>query len=114
MKKKFFIGIDVSKKSIDVAWHNGIEAVYLQHFDNNETDFEEMLRALAQQTARHKNSWFFCFENTDVYSKILLGYLCAWGYGCREENPLHLSRSLGIKRGKKDDIDAMDICQYAF
>jgi len=112
--KKFFIGIDVSKKRIDVAYRNGSGVVYLGHFENNQAGFKTMIEQLKQLTTRRKNSWFFCFENTGVYSKILLGYLCSRGYACREENPLHLSKSLGIKRAKKDDIDARDICQYAY
>jgi len=112
--KKFFVGIDVSKLTFDVAYHNGSNPVYLGDFENNETGFKEMLEQLKKVTKRRKNSWFFCFENTGVYSKVLFGFLSSLNFACREENPLHLSRSLGLKRGKNDEIDSSDICQYAF
>lgn len=114
MKKKFFIGIDVSKNYFDVAYHNGQTVVYLGRFENSEAGVKQMIKQLRKITKCRKNGWFFCFENTGVYSKILLGLLCSLKYACREENALHLSRSLGIKRGKNDPIDAKDICQYAF
>jgi len=114
MKKKFFIGIDIAKLSFDVAYHNGQKAIYLAQFANDEAGVKKMIAQLKKLTKHRKNSWFFCFENTGVYSKMLLGLLCSFNYACREENPLHLSRSLGIKRAKNDPIDAKDICQYAF
>lgn len=114
MKKKFFIGIDISKQYFDVAYHNGTAAIYLDKFSNDEDGVKKMIARLKKLTKHRKNSWFFCLENTGVYSKIVLGFLCSLNYVCREENPLHLSRSLGIKRAKNDPIDAKDICQYAF
>jgi len=112
--KKFFVGIDVSKNTFDVAYHNGADAVYLNQFENNETGYQAMLQQLKQVTKRRTSSWFFCFENTGVYSKVLFDFLSANNYACREENPVQINQSLDIKRGKDDKADAKDICQYAF
>jgi len=36
------------------------------------------------------------------------------GIACIEENPLKISKSLGLRRGKNDKTDSLDICQYVF
>lgn len=114
MKKLFFVGIDISKRTFDVSYHNGSKPVYLGYFPNTEMGFKAMIAALKKVTKHRKPGWFLCFENTGVYSKPLFSFLSLHNYPCREEMPLHLSRSLGVKRGKTDEIDSLDICQYAF
>lgn len=114
MKKLFFIGIDISKHTIDVSYCTGPEGTYLGVFSNNEAGFKEMITALKKLTRHRKAGWFFCFENTGVYSKPLFAFLSNLNYKCREEMPLHLSQSLGMKREKTDEIDSLDICRYVF
>ena len=113
MKKSFYVGIDVSKRTIDVAYYDK-GPVYLGCFENCDEGFVKMLRELKNVTGKRVSQWFVCFENTGVYSKPLFSYLSYHNIACREENALHLSRSLGMKRAKDDQIDARDICRYAF
>lgn len=112
--KKFFVGIDVSKKTIDVAYCITGMPIYLGSYPNNKTGFKSMISDLQSKTKFKKDEWFICFENTGVYSKLLLQYLFDKNIARREENALHLSKSLGIKRAKTDKIDAIDICRYSF
>lgn len=110
----FFVGTDVSKDVIDVAYNSNNNVHYLGQFINNHEGFEQLLEQLREVTDIPKTSWFFCFENTGVYSKILLEWLCSQEIPCREENALKISRSLGLRRGKDDRTDSKAICNYAF
>lgn len=112
--KKFFIGSDISKSYIDVSYHNGIESVYLGQFTNDYEGFQKMIEALKECTDCPFKYWFVCFENTGVYSKPLAEYLYSRNIAYREESGLQINYSLGIKRGKNDKADSMDICQYCF
>jgi len=110
----FFIGCDVSKAFIDYSyWHNG-EAIYLGQFKNNDDGFFSLVKSLRSITKISLDQWFFCFENTGSYSKPLLNWLHENSISFIEENPLQVSRSLGIRRGKTDKIDSLDLCRYAF
>lgn len=110
----FFIGSDVSKAVFDVAYHDGNSPVYIGRFSNEITGFKQFLKELKKHTKQPISSWFVCFENTGVYSKALLEWLISKKIPCREENALKISRSMGIKRGKDDKVDAKQICNYAF
>lgn len=110
----FFIASDISKEVIDVAYHDDNQAVYLNQFTNDNDGFKQLLKQLRKITKHPLSSWFFCFENTGAYSKPLLEWLFSQGIPCREENALKISKSLGLRRGKNDKIDAKDICLYAF
>ena len=110
----FFIGCDMSKDSFDVAFHNGIEVTYLGLYTNNIKGFKRMVKDLKTMTDVPCGKWFFCFENTGVYSKALLEWLFSQQIACREENALQISKSLGLIRGKNDKADSIRICRYAF
>lgn len=110
----FFVGIDVSKSFVDVAFMQGHKVFYLDQFPNNISGFKLLVKELKRHTDAALSSWFVCFENTGVYSKALLEWLISQGIPCREENALKISRSMGLRRGKDDRIDAQDICRYVF
>ena len=73
-----------------------------------------MRKALELITTSDPTTWFVCFENTGIYSKSLVEYLASQMIPFREENALLISRSLGMRRGKNDRSDAMDLCRYGF
>jgi len=110
----FFIGCDMSKDVFDTSFILNGQAVYLGQFVNNKIGFKRMLKQLAKQTDVDQSKWFVCFENTGVYSKQFLEWLLVNQIPCREENALAIHRSLGIRRGKDDQIDSEAICLYAF
>lgn len=110
----FFIGVDVSKSVIDISYRDTAQSIYLGQFPNNLKGFIRVLNKLDKVTMCPKNDWFFCFENTGVYSKPLLAFLIDQDIPCREESALKISRSLGLRRGKDDKVDSQDICQYAY
>jgi len=110
---EFFVGCDISKKVVDVAYYeNG--PIYLGQFSNCSEGFIEMCNALKMITTSDPPTWFVCFENTGIYSKSLVEYLASQMVPFREENALLISKSLGMRRGKNDKSDAIDLCQYCF
>lgn len=110
---KFIIGIDVSKRTIDVSYYGELEPCYLGSFKNEIAGFKKMKTQLKKLTNEPLRHWFVCFENTGSYSKHLLEWLCSQGIDRLEENPLQIKKSLGIRRGTTDKIASKDICNYA-
>ena len=109
---KFFIGIDVSKEWIDVAFSTSSQSIYLGRFSNDPDGFKKMLSQLSKKTKMKRTVWLFCFENTGQYSKALLEFLYKKEIPRREEDPQVMAAHLKIKRGKDDKSDAIGICQY--
>ena len=110
----FFIGCDVSKAYIDVAYFNVDYGVYVNRYPNDIEGFKRMVIDLERITQEPRSEWFFCFENTGVYSKNLLMWLFSQEINCIEESPLKISKSLGLRRGKEDKADSKAISRYAF
>lgn len=109
------IGVDISKEELDVAYSYENQIHYLIQVENNDMGIAKFLRAVKAVTGTNCNaSWLVCFENTGVYSKLLLSTLLALDIPCVEENALHIKSYFSNKRGKRDDWDATRICQYAF
>ncbi len=113
-KYYFFIDIDVSKAVIDVSYFENGTAIYLGQYSNSKRGFKSLVKDLKQQTQHTTEEWFVCFENTGSYSKALLYWLVSESIPCLEENPLRISKSLGLRRGKDDKADSKDICKYIF
>ncbi len=111
---KFFVGVDASKKTVEVSWTDGLNPSYLNHFVNTIPGFSKMIDALAKHTAVDKSEWFICFENTGTYSKALWYWLLSQGIPCLEENAMKIHFKKGLSRGKNDKIDSRIICDYAF
>lgn len=110
----FFIGCDISKELIDVAVRLDSKSSYVGQFENSPEGFAAIIKELSSFTDKTIENWFVCFENTGSYSKLFLHWLTDNGIACCEENPLKISRSLGLRRGKNDKIDSIDICTYLF
>lgn len=115
-KYLLIIGVDVSKSVIDVSYKkdSNNESVYLGRYSNNEAGFDNCKQSLRELTTVNEDTWFLCFENTGVYSKKLLQWSIQNNILCKEEDPIRISRSLGIRRGKSDKIDSKAITQYAY
>lgn len=110
----FFIGIDISKDFFDVSYVLFGKVFYLDRFDNCDSGFLAMVQRLKQITNMDLTNWFICFENTGVYSKALSAWLYDSGITFKEENPIQIHRSLGLKRGKNDKADSKAIAMYCY
>jgi len=112
MKFETFIGIDVSKKTFDVAI--SFDSVDLKHsrYVNDVSGVKSFLKELRQHKVVIKKC-LVCLEHTGIYTHILLKHLHSKGANIWLEQALNIKRSLGVQRGKNDKVDSMRIAQYA-
>ncbi|MBP0904033.1 IS110 family transposase [Mariniflexile gromovii] len=114
MKKSdflYFVGIDVSKHTFDVAIING-ETIKSFLFDNSIKGVKAFLKLLKNQRMP-LNETLICMEHTGIYGNLLITKLLETEAVFCVEMSLRITRSLGIQRGKNDKIDAIRIAQYA-
>jgi transposase len=120
MKKYvLFIGIDISKKWIDVSLSLDGQKSEMIHqvFDNQVKGFSKMLKWISsyakglQIEAQH---WVFCMEHTGLYHLLLCCFLAEQELDYIQQSALAIHLSLGLKRGKNDKADSMDIARYAY
>lgn len=117
-KYVLFIGIDISKRTIDVALSltgREKEMVY-QQFLNTKSGFKKMLSFIKQTSKCPKDTcqWFFCMEHTGVYTYPLCQFLEQRSFSYTLVNPYHLKHSLGLRRGKSDKADSKAIARFAY
>lgn len=114
MALKHFIGIDVSKNTLDFAL---IKDGDLSHpaagdLSNNPAGIVKLEEFLKKQDL-NMDETLFCMEHTGIYSRLLSQYLVERKYQVWLEMPVQIIRSLGVQRGKNDQIDAVRIAEYA-
>jgi transposase len=111
MKFKEVLGIDVSKKTIDVKLH--CKEDFLQ-FENTIKGYKAMLVWGKKQSGLNMDQILICFEHTGLYSLSLAVFLTEQKIRFCMESALQIKRSLGLVRGKDDKIDAQRIAEYAY
>ena len=106
-------GIDISKKSFDIALV--LDNVYNDSntFTNGQEGFKKLLLWLKSKKI-NLNKVLFCMEKTGIYGVKLSKFLLKNKYKVWLEDPIKISKSEGFKRGKNDKIDAIRIAKYAY
>lgn len=101
-----YVGIDISKLTLDICTISGNakETVVIKNQKRNITTF---FKQLADRPLT------VCMENTGRYGWCLLEVLQNYCFKVYVVSPLHLSKSLGLTRGKSDRIDAKRIARFA-
>jgi len=105
--KNIFIGIDVSNKTLDICIK-----------ENNSTTFytiENSISSCKKFFNKFKNSASFTYvamENTGRYNYNLYEVLEQFSFLVYVINPIHMKKSLGLVRGKNDQIDAERIVYF--
>ena len=108
---KFFVGLDISKISFDVALLFDDNKVKTKKFKNNEKGFSE----LQEWLNKHKStSLHFCMEATGVYGESLATYLFDKGYIVSVINPAQIKgfAQSELSRNKTDRADAQLIARF--
>lgn len=117
MKKNYFVGIDVSKQTLDVAF-------IMQHgdqktqpcwkvFDNSEQGLCRMKAWLRDNHVCFNNDTLFVIENTGLYHRRLVNFCNKHQLQLCIENGAQVKWSLGIARGKSDKVDSRRLAVYA-
>lgn len=112
MQYKSFIGIDVSKRTIDVFIHGHN---LHRRFSNDNGGYRELINWVLKTLQLEIHSEVLvCFEHTGLYSLTLAAYLDQIKVPFSMISALQIKRSLGITRGKSDKIDARRIADYGY
>lgn len=105
-KEKVFIGIDVSKLTLDICIvKNTTTSLVIK---NNKTDIKKFLN----EVTKGSSEVYLCIENTGKYGWLITELAPDYLTNFYIINPLHLKRSMGLIRGKNDKIDAVRIAQF--
>lgn len=106
-----FIGVDISKDTLDICLiGEGGDVSFFQCANNGKdilARFKEIVVGLK------KPSVLVCAEHTGHYSSILCNAMEKGGYQFWIENPSQIKLSQGVRRGKDDRKDAERIALYA-
>lgn len=118
MNKKFYVGIDVSKKTLDVAFitvhHQEKTQPCWKVFDNNEPGLSAMKNWLQKNQVGFNDHTLFVIENTGLYHRRLVNFCNKHQLLLCIENGAQVKWSLGIARGKSDKVDSRRLATYAF
>lgn len=109
--EKVYVGIDISKETLDVAVCKKLQEDVDVTFqvENNIKGINKMISLCSN----HGKELWFCFEHTGNYGLLLSSQLEALGKPYSAVPPLEIKRSLGMVRGKNDKVDAQRIATYA-
>jgi transposase len=113
MNYDFFIGIDVSKKTLDLAVLEGRELLFQAKISNELSSIREFWKQLKSIKDFCPERTIFCMEHTGIYNQYILSFLHSKKANISLEASVHIKLSGGLQRGKNDKIDAVRIAQYA-
>ena len=108
-----FIGVDISKDTLDAAIYPAKDKKtdYL-HFANSPKGLGEMMSWLKRRGV-NASEMVICAEHTGVYTNPLITFADKKGIALSLNSPLDIKHSMGIARGKNDAVDAGRIAEYA-
>ena len=114
MDIRYFIGVDVSKATLDWAVFDGKTTVLQIQSANSPTAIRttvKLIKALLYFTIAES---VCCLEHTGIYCAHLLSSLYKLKLPIWLESSLQIKKAGGLQRGKSDTIDAVRIAEYAF
>lgn len=107
-----FIGIDVSKRTLDICVLQGNKVLWQCQIVNTTKQIAVFFKRLVKQNVVSSNT-LICCEHTGLYTEPLTTWSAKHDYTLWLEKPMQLKKSMGMQRGKNDAIDAKRIALYA-
>lgn len=106
-----YVGIDVSKDTLDVVVRRGGQNGKAKTFANATKGIAELVKGLPKQPAE---TIFVCLEATGQYGEAVCEQLHALGYQVSLVNPLRTKRyaQAGLLRNQSDPVDAGVIAAF--
>ncbi|MBS1920606.1 MAG: IS110 family transposase [Bacteroidetes bacterium] len=117
MDCQFVIGMDIPKHSFDLAIlpADSPKDIFHNAFNSDAKGFNEMMKFIKETIPDFDIArTLFCMEATGLYCNTLLQFFESQQANVWVENALQIKRSMGIKRGKTDKVDSINIAKYAF
>ena len=112
-RQQLYIGIDVSKLTLDVSCLSHTGTHHYHQFENSNAGVRRFNRCLLQREGFTYAAALFCMEHTGIYTRLLVEFLLLQSARVWMESALHLKRSIGMVRGKNDKVDSYRIARYA-
>ena len=107
----FFLGVDVSKQTLDFALLNEEGKPRMQcQIENSAKAIQQLIRKLPKAAS---HTLLICMEHTGIYNHHLLEAFAHSTYSVWVESGKQIRYSMGVQRGKTDAIDALNIARYA-
>jgi transposase len=111
----FFIGIDVSKRTLDLnVLGDGGRQICEFHIQNEVKALQAVLVALKTKWSIDLTQLVVCMEHTGIYNAVALGVFWKKNIRVCVERAMHIKLSQGLVRGKSDKLDARRIAQFAY
>src|SRR5271154_333936 len=102
-----YVGIDVSKETLDVTIINHEGIVEEQTIiGNTSSSLKRLLSGWKKKKRLAMEQVLFCLEPTGHYSNITVAVLLEANLSVWVANPSDIKNSIGMQRGKNDKIDA--------
>lgn len=114
METHYYIGIDVSKATLDWAVFNGKTLVLQTQSLNTVVAIKATIKVLKALPGFTTIQSVCCLEHTGVYNALILDQLIAHQLPTWLESSLQIKKAGGLQRGKSDSIDAQRIAEYAY
>ena len=105
--EKIFIGIDVSKESLDICIKKGTDFSF-EKIDNTVSAVNRFVK----QFKKEQDGIVLAMENTGRYNVHLYEVLEHLTWSVYVVSPLHIKKSIGLVRGKDDKTDAQRITSF--
>ena len=109
MQFDYFIGVDVSKATLDFAVAKANQVLFHQQVSNDKKGIIQFLKALRKLTNAPLKACLFCMEHTGIYNNPLLKALHQASASIWVERATHIQESTGLTRGKTDQVDAKPV-----
>lgn len=102
--KNIIIGIDISKKTLDIC----VKEETINYFT-----IENEINGITRFFKRYaKENVILAMENTGRYNWNIFEALEKFNFKVYVVSALHIKKSIGLVRGKNDKIDALRICSF--
>ncbi|OOQ60419.1 transposase [Mucilaginibacter pedocola] len=105
---EFFLGVDVSKKTVDICW---AEQNLFVKIDNNSSGFRKF-RKWCKENSINLQEVFIVLEHTGGYEYRFMQFCESQPIAYKRVPVLEIKQSMGMCRGKSDKADAFRISRY--
>jgi transposase len=113
MESNLFMGCDISQEKFNYCLRNSSGILLEGCVENGAKPIKTWLNQLLKLHGLNTKQILFCMEHTGVYASILLRELSARSLTIWLESAMNIKLSLGMQRGKNDQVDARRIAEYA-
>jgi transposase len=114
MNYLYFIGIDISKNTLDVAVFQAGNMLFHMQIGNDSKSLELLLQKLRSLPDFSIEQTLFCMEHTGIYNHHVLKFLHEQQANIWLESAVRIKNSGGLLRGKNDKMDSIRIAEYAY